>query len=119
MPKKLVIQKPMSLKQSRNLPPDKHHENVMKSSFACLSVNIHHSNLCLLRLSKTEQEQLDLALQLSKKTASNNEISIELPIISDEKESTTSQSTVSSNGRNQHLPRAHDIHFAVQKVQQE
>lgn len=46
------------------------------------------------RISKTEQEQIDLAVQMSK------EISIEIPIISDDKESTTSQSTVSSNGKN-------------------
>ncbi len=53
----------------------------------------------LIRLSKSEQEELDLALQLSKET---NEISIELPIVTDDKESTTSQSTVSSHGMNDH-----------------
>jgi hypothetical protein len=58
-------------------------------------LNINIEIFYLIRLSKSEQEELDLALQLSKET---NEISIELPIVTDDKESTTSQSTVSSHG---------------------
>ncbi len=59
----------------------------------------------MIRLSKAEQEEIDLALQLSKATVPTNEISIEISTISDDKESTTSQSTVSSHGRNQELKR--------------
>jgi hypothetical protein len=54
----------------------------------------------LIRISKAEQDELDLALQLSKEIVPTNEKSIEISIISDDKESTTSQSTVSSGGRN-------------------
>ncbi|CAF0809717.1 unnamed protein product [Rotaria sordida] len=49
------------------------------------------------KLSKVEQEELDLALKLSKETVQSNETSIELPIITDDKESLNSTSTVSSH----------------------
>ena len=62
------------------------------------SLKISIETIYLIRLSKTEQEEIDLALQLSKETVSTSEISIELPIVTDDKENKTSQSTVSSHG---------------------
>ena len=50
------------------------------------------------RLSKTEQEQLELALQLSKETMPTNEMSIELPVIPEPKKTINSPSTASSHG---------------------
>lgn len=55
-----------------------------------------HRNL--FRLSKAEQEQLDLALQLSKDTVETNEVSVELPVILEEKKPDHSQSSVLSHG---------------------
>ena len=47
------------------------------------------------RLSKAEQEEIDLALKLSKEV----EVSIEIPVMIDDTQSTTSQSTESSLGK--------------------
>ncbi|CAF5013420.1 unnamed protein product [Rotaria sp. Silwood1] len=49
------------------------------------------------KLSKTEQDELDLALKLSKETVQSNETSIEIPISTDDKENLSSTSTVLSN----------------------
>ena len=47
------------------------------------------------RLSKAEQEEIDLALKLSKEV----EVSIEIPVMINDTQSTTSQSTESSLGK--------------------
>ncbi|CAF3360307.1 unnamed protein product [Rotaria sp. Silwood1] len=55
------------------------------------------------KLSKTEQDELDLALKLSKETVQSNETSIEIPISTDDKENLSSTSTVLSNGMNKYF----------------
>ncbi|CAF3820531.1 unnamed protein product [Rotaria magnacalcarata] len=49
------------------------------------------------KLSKAEQEELDLALKLSNEIVQMKEVSIEIPIIDDVKENISNTSTVSSN----------------------
>jgi hypothetical protein len=83
-------------KSSTRQPPRKRNEKFV----LFISVNQSIKILYFIRISKTEQEELDLALQISKETVQTSETSVEISIISDEKESSTSQSTVSSNGRN-------------------
>ena len=93
------------LQQIRNHPIGQHRVNVERSEpSVSLSVTQESPFGSFLRLTKAEQEELDLALKLSTETVVTAPTAAKMPVSSSEKEDSASDSAVSSGGKNEYDP---------------